>query len=444
MAETIVFSLPIPGAYEDPAYSILWYQSVDGQNWNQTPADTALISALPFANGKYTWASSVVNENLYHKIKSKTQLGIESASAIILPPRSSLTKPNGMSLNNLDGIQTYTLGDTIELIFKTDTVTADAIGSTIHVDIVDVFNNVIDTLTADRLGDIYIAEWNIPLNISSRYNVTKRDETGYDITLFFLKDVWKLGVGSKLEFNFQVLRKLESPTEDNNVIQLFVENIEGTDGSKLSKNMLAFTTLLAPYYTSVTSVKDLYRELLDGYDNFTVARSIINTSKIVDYHMKPKQIYREDAFNLARANFVKFKTAWNLLLSVIQVNSERKQLDNFSVERSTAGPKLVLDQLEDEARKFALFIWAGGKDTPFTSKTFEKGLFDINRPNIGRTLTDEGGWFPWVNHTSQSTIIMVGDDAVEARGERNIAYPYLRNRFTGSIDNGDAGYLSGV
>jgi hypothetical protein len=446
MAETIVFSLPTPGAYEDPAYDMLWYQSVDGDIWNPVAVDTVLISSLPFSGGLYTWDSLLADANLYHKIKSQTQAGVESSSAILLPPRASVAVNDidGVSLNNMNGVQTYTLGDTIELLFKTSAASAAKIGPTMSVDIMDPFDNIVGTVVAEQLGDLYVAEYVIPLNLQSRYNITRRSEAGFSIDFFYLRDVWNVAIGAKLEFNFQVLRALESPTEDNNVIQIFIDGVQGTDGSKLSKNMLAFTTLLNPFYTSVTSVKDTYRELLDSYDNFTVARSIINTSRVVDLHMKPLIIHKQDAFNLARTNFVKLKVAWTLLLSVIQVNMEKKTLDNFSIERTSAGPKQVLDQLEDEMRKYALFIWAGGKDTPFVSKTFEKGLFDPNRPNLGRANLDTTGFFPWVNSTSKSTVVMIDGNAVEVRGERTTNYPYVRSRITNSIDQGDVGYLSGI
>lgn len=348
-------------------------------------------------------------------------------------------------LNNIDGTPNYTLGDTVELILKVDQQLISTIGDTINLQVVDIFDNVIiPNLTGVRLNDIYVAEFSIPLNIATYYNINKVDESQYDSRLFYLKDEWTVGVNAKLSFDFTVSKTLESATEDNCIIEIFLDGICSADGSStLNKSMVMFGTKFTPYYCSVIDVKDLYRDLLSSYDDFIVARHIINVSSIIDSHMKPDTIYRPETYNSAIRNFTKYKVAQQLLLSVIQTNEEEKWIDTFRYRKSTASPQAVLDKLESEANKYALVIWAGGNDTPFISKTFTKGLFDPNRPSVSRSRLDTRGWFPWVNTTSASTVVNINGNNSEIRGERIITYSYVMNRYSNS-DNGDAGQLSHI
>jgi hypothetical protein len=350
----------------------------------------------------------------------------------------------GIMLNNAsDGTPNYTLGDYIEFIFKPDDATLALLGSTMEVDIVDISNTIIANITAIRLNDIFIAQYSIPLSLSAMYNIPKLDETLLNNELFYLSDRWKINQTTYIDFNFTVTRKLETVDEDNCVIEIFLDNVNGADGSVLQKSVFAFTTKLSPYYATVQEVRDTNRDLLYEYDNFTIARNIINTSKIIDYHMTPSKIYYQNAFDHAVRNYTRIKTATTLLLSKAQSNEEDKQIDTFRYRISTAQPKDLLDPLEKQADKFALFILAGGKDTPYVAKTFEKGLFDPNRPNIARASYSNSGFFPYLNTTTSSTVITIDDNDVEIRGERAVGYGYISNKYL-AYDYGDVGYLARI
>jgi hypothetical protein len=350
-------------------------------------------------------------------------------------------------LNNLEGPPNYTLGDQVELIFKPDTTALALMSPVVSVDILDIFDNLLFSVSASALNDIYIAEYTIPLDLGLNYNALAADITSFDARFYFLKDRWNItsvaGSGVYLEFGFTVLKQLESVDQENCIIEVFIDPITAVDGARSDKAVFAFTTKLNPYYANANNVRDINRALLSVYDNFTIARQVINMSKIVDYHMKPNKIYYQSAYDHAVANYVRIKTATTLLLSVAQINEEEKQIDTFRYKTSSAAPKDLIDPLEDAAHKFALFIWAGGKDTPFVSKPFAKGVFDPNRPQLGRANMDQRGWLPFVNTSLGSIVTEVDGNTTEIRGERGISYSYVYSKYL-NTDRGDVGYLSGI
>lgn len=349
----------------------------------------------------------------------------------------------GYLLNNSNETPNYSLGDLIEFIFKPDQDTLLLLGQTLDVDIVDCFNNKITTLQAIRLNDIFIAEYTIPVDVYKSYNISGANEAPYDPTVFLLFDRWYIDINTYIDFPFTVNRKIEAVDEDNCVIEVFLDDISDTNSNPLQKTVFAFTTKLSPYYASVQDVRDTSREMLSNYDDFSIARQIINMSKVVDWHMTPSTIYYQQAFDHAVRNYVRIKSAIGLLLSDIQKNEEEKQIDTFRYKVSTAMPKDLLNPLEEQAHKYSLFILAGGKDTPYVSKTFEKGIFDPNRPNATRAEFANIGFFPYLNSNIGSTVMQIDGNNVEVRGERLVAYKYITNQYL-SFDYGDVGYLAKI
>lgn len=349
----------------------------------------------------------------------------------------------GYLLNNSNETPNYCLGDLIEFIFKPDQDTLLLLGQTLNVDIVDYFNNTITTLEAVRLNDIFIAEYTIPTDLYRSYNVSGGDETKLDPSIFLLYDRWYIDINTYINFPFTVNRKVESVDEDNCVIEIFLDDLQDVDGNSLQKTVFAFTTKLNPYYATVQNVRDTNRDLLSNYDDFSIARQIINMSKVVKWHMKPDTIYYKDSFDHAVRNYVRIKSAIGLLLSDIQNNEEEKQIDTFRYRVSTAMPKDLLDPLEEQAYKYSLFILAGGKDTPYVSKPFEKGIYDPNRPNATRAEFANIGFFPYLNSNIGSTVIQIDGNDVEVRGERLVSYKYITNQYL-SFDYGDVGYLAKI
>ena len=442
MAESVQFKVALNILPEDPVYTVRWYQSTDGITWDILPTDEVALSTLIInTDGKYVWDSLLVDASKYHLIKTVTQIGIESIDGIIIPPRSVLLAKyiSGVKLNNN---YNYIPGESIELILRVDDVAITSIGNAVHIDITDEFGNILEQVIAERIGSIYVASYTIPLDLSIICNPLSLVEE--DTNNFILYDKWHIS-GQILSFKFLVSRYIESPTSDNAAIHVSLTGITDAEGLICDDFQEVFTTRLNPFYSTVHDVRSVGFGYLDTYDDLTLVKKILNMSRIVDEQMKPHEIYNLNAFNLAVKNYVKIATAIEVMIPIAQTNQEQKRIDTFSYSLNSAQPSSLLGPMEEQARKYALFIWAGGNDTPFVSKTFTKGLYDPNRPNLARADFDSTGWFPYLNSSSKSYIVNVDGNDIEVRGERGVAHKYLFNRYSNySLDSGDAGYLAGV
>lgn len=440
MSETIYFNKPnIPN---DTVFDVLWFQSNDGITWDDLYTDSIEIALLEKLSNQYIWTSRLVDPSRYHKITGRSQSGTLSDVSYILAPKTLTPEKQlfGISVSDNANV-TYSIGDKVDLVLKVDLQTADLIGDTIQVAFLDPNDNVIDTIIAERIADIYVAEYRIPLALTQRYTPQDTSITGF----YYIKDRWLLSETSHVEFGITIYKQIPQPLTDNSQIIVTIRDIKDLQGHKSSEQKITFTTRLNPYYCTVQDVRDLYYQLLspEFYDNFTIARHIQNVSSIVDIHMMPDKIHNQQHFDLARKNYVRYKAASLLIAPIVQINKESKMLDTFKIERESSDPKLVLDRIDTEVRRNQLIIWAGGKDTPFISKTFEKGVLDPNRPNVARSQIDSLGWYPWVNSTSQPVMVNLDGNDVEVRGERYISYSHITNKYF-RYDKGDAGYLSGI
>lgn len=441
MAEQIVFKVPTTVTFSDTVTGANWYQSPDGTTWGVSPVDTTDISILTLdSNGRYIWDSLVANADYYHLVKFVSSNGVELSDTLFLPPRPLYIK-NAISGMQITDVSSYMQGESIELILRVDDAGIAAIGDLTNVTIADEFDNEITTIVARRVGSIYVTSWTIPLNLRSYYNPSGAPES--DTDYFILQDKWNL-YGNIVSYRMLINKVIESPTDTNSVIQISFGEIADVNGLLLSSTSTVFATKLTPFYASPNDVRDVNRGLLDGYNDFTIARQIINYSKIVDRMMKPDVIYYQETYDHAVRNFVRLKAAATLLLSVAQLNEEEKALDTFRYRTSSARPKDLIDPIEEQAEKFSLFIYAGGKDTPYVARNFVKGLYDPNRPQLARANFDSSGWFPWLNSAFRSfSIVDDQGNNIEIRGERGISYGYVMNKYR-NADNGDAGYLSGI
>lgn len=436
MAETILFSAPTPAPGQESIYQVVWYQSVDGETWG-TYIDIAVLTTLPIdpASGKYVWTSSLVDPTLYHQIRTVDMIGVESTKGFILPPRQApSTETSIFALKQDDGtdgvgfwtgVPVYDIGDTINLTLQVDLSDTITIGPTMPIEIKDMFGNIITTLTATLVNDIYVTSWTIPLSIHKSYNSVGVTDTSPNLALFYLKDSWVFPDG-RLEFDFNVKRKVESPILNNSLYTISITGLVSEDDTPAEDIEIKFTSILNPYYATVHDVKSTLIEELSVLDEFDLVRDIILQSRQVDLHMRPQTIYRQEQFDLAVKMFIKYTVARQHLMFLLNINAESKEIDMLKYSRNSNDPKDIIDNLDSLINKYSLIILAGGKDTPFITKTFTKGIWDPNRTQANRLGLDTSDPYPWTNTTTSNSVVQINGNNVELRGTRTVSF--LKNR----------------
>jgi hypothetical protein len=395
----------------------------------------------------YTWTSTLADPLKYHKLKSRAIDGTESSAGYVIPPRPPI-EPDIFVEPSIDAYRItdssigyeYELGSYVELTLEVDPAALSFIGSTMPVKILDPYSNVMATLTANRLGTtpLYSVLYRVPVSLSKKYNIMKEPEA--DTSIFQLFDKWIFPDTSFVEFAFKAKRTVSNPIKDNSEIYVELNSgIIANDMSLLEPTTIAFTTKLSPFYCTVKDVTDLSAENFNTCDVFSIARTILGTSKYVDVHMKPdaRYVYYQDRFDCAVADFAKYYTAYEMLGSLTSVTSEDKSLDTFRISKSTNASALMA-YLSDVIDKISKMIYAGGKDTPYASKTFIKGINDPNRPNLARANLDTNDPWPFVNSTTKSFVYQdEHGNTVEARGQRTIVYRYPSRLAIDGLDAAD-------
>jgi hypothetical protein len=440
LSETLIFKISPPSNGEEFPFYVDWFQSTDGVTWTNTPVDEVVLSTLLYdsSNQLYTWTSQLADPLKYHRLITKSQGGLLSLDWQTIAPRpieSSEFPSDFDGWRVSDGSNnSYWMGDTIELMFEVEEAVLPTIGTTLPVHILDFSNLIIETLTANLINhNIFSVVYKIPKTLQKEYNLTGQPEPGVS-NLFYLKDRWILPDNTFIEFGFTVNKVFADPVSDNSQITVTIKTI--TDDHKnqtIENEVLAFTTRMTPYFTSVDEVKAVHKDLLDSgrIDNFDIAQEIYLTSNQVLQHLAPDQkyIYYQDKYDSAIRNYTRLYTVKMLLWSLLQTNQESKKLDLFEISRTSSNPQTFMAEMDKIIEKYYNIILAGGKDTLFTGKRFEKGLFDPNRTTANRLSLDLGDPYPWVNTTTGNSIMKIDGVDVEVRGERTITFYKNRGSF---------------
>lgn len=313
----------------------------------------------------------------------------------------------------------YSIGDNIEIVLTTDI----DVGDTINVTIYDRYKNPVAVLLASKIFDLtYSLEWKIPLGLKGLYNINKEEDT--DSEYFHLKDEWEIGT-SILSFNFKVVKFIEDPLEDNSSIQINLNGIKSKENSVLKDTTIVFTTAMNPFYCTIDDVLSTNYSILSTISPMAIALDIYNLSKIVDYHIKPSNIIREESFDLAVNNYVRLSVAIKNIETFYNLSHEEKMLDTFKIVRTYRDIKSILDSLIKDRNKFLNIISAGGLLTPYVSRTFIKSLYDINREVLGRKFIDMYGSAPYTNTTTKTLNTIINGNDVEIIGTRTTSCNYF-------------------
>lgn len=335
---------------------------------------------------------------------------------------------DGIKLDSLN--ITYNLGDTCTLMLQVADSVASNIGNTISVEIRDIFDNLITTISAELIGtNLYTCDYIIPLNLKDLYNSLGQDESTYSPSLFYLKDRWLFPDSEYLEYEFNVYKQPELATEDNSVLCIILDkSISAEDSSSMYEDAkIRFTTRLNPIYCLPSDIVNIYNEVFEDIDPIDMALEIVDQSRQIDLYMKPDYIRYESAFNEACKNYAALSLAQSKLNTILNVQSEQKQLDTLQISRQYGDITRLLDRLKEDMEFYANIIYAGGEDTPFKNKIFIKGIYDPNRTNISRSLINNNSTLPYVNITTKSYPIEINGNTLEVKGVRTIGYYSQKN-----------------
>jgi len=318
-----------------------------------------------------------------------------------------------------DGQDIYKVGSTVELMLQVSSEDMSILGEEITVHIKDIFGNVISSLIGNRIGNgLYVAEYIVPINLGSLYNIGGEEETGFDSSLFFLQDEWELPGGAIVSYGFLVSRShVEQAAKKDSI---FTVTINGINGSSAEESV-DFTSEITKYYATIEDVVSISRDI-NEVDKFDIVRQIYLRSSWIDTNMKPNVIVNPDAFKAAVRCWVSRAVVLETLRDSMWLEGELKALDTLKIERRYSSDGRVKD-LEHSMRECALIVMAGGLNTPFTSKNFQKGIYDPNRPKLARGRLDiSNKLLPWVNHSEgQSIAYNNRGEAIEIRGIRTLS-----------------------
>jgi hypothetical protein len=111
---------------------------------------------------------------------------------------------------------------------------------------------------------------------------------------------------------------------------------------------------------------------------------------------------------------------------LLNINAESKEIDMLKYSKNSGDPERALENMDKLIEKYSCIIWAGGKDTPFVTKTFTKGIWDPNRTEANRVGLDTSDPYPYVNSTTKNSVVQINGNNVELRGTRTVSF--LKNR----------------
>jgi hypothetical protein len=327
-----------------------------------------------------------------------------------------------MSNKVYTGQDYYKIGDIVDLMLEIDDVLVQSQGSTIPIKILDPFSNIISEVTATQLdGNLYIAEYIIPYNLSNLYNLNNSEDI--DTSFYELTDKWELSNGTSFTFTFYVSKsEVEQPVLDNSLITIELSNILDINSNTIEDTIIEFVTKLSPYYGNIETVKSFKRDELGSLSNFDIARDIIEWSNYVDLHMRPNYIYFQPQYDNAVREYVNASVAKYLLIPILNVNAESKELDTFKISRQSGGAEFVIKRLDELIEQYEKIVYGGGRDTVYNTALFTKSLNDPNRPNVSRATLLVNDTFPWVNVTSNCQRIEVDGQEMEVRGVRGLTF----------------------
>lgn len=182
---------------------------------------------------------------------------------------------------------------------------------------------------------------------------------------------------------------------ENMIITIIVAgSIKDTFGNELGEDQeFYFTTTYKPLYSSIRRIRLDVGPFIKGIPDDTLNLALFEASREADYLTFDKNaaLYT-DLYVHARRQYASYRAEQILLSNMAAAGSVKsKKLGDFQVDYDSAVIEKILSKIAMDVKKWETQINTGGKGTQ-TVRGVTKGIFDADRPRIGRMWESSDGW----------------------------------------------------
>jgi hypothetical protein len=212
--------------------------------------------------------------------------------------------------------------------------------------------------------------------------------------------------------------------EQNSVVVVSIADILATDGSEIAEYVLTFATEITPAYATVAQVKVLLGPYADNVTDIAIAMLIYEYSLEADL-IVPSTIDNAALVALAKKKWVICKVAYDLAFTnQFDAQGKSKRLADMEVSYSGISPRereALYNKFKDCIDKWEEALQTGGKGVRPVMTI--KGLYDPDRPDVGRNWTQRPDAGPSANVVVPKVI---GRRGVKAQRDPRLYYPKNR------------------
>jgi hypothetical protein len=216
------------------------------------------------------------------------------------------------------------------------------------------------------------------------------------------------------EYNFDHVPTIDGDTlvltpnasfEQNSVVIVSIADIIATDESILREYVLTFATEINPAYATVAQIKVLLGPYTDNTTDIAIAMLIYEYSVEADL-LVLDTVGNAALVALAKKRWVICKVAYDLVFTnQLDARGKSKRLADMEVSYSGVSPRereALYDKFKDCIDKWEEILQTGG--TGVRPVATIKGLYDPDRPQVGRNWTQRPSAGPAANVVVQKVI----------------------------------------
>ena len=202
------------------------------------------------------------------------------------------------------------------------------------------------------------------------------------------------------------------PFPQNALVTVSLINIEAVDESVMQDYTLSFATVITPAYATVPQIKVLLGPFAENTTDIAIAMLIYEYSLEANI-LVSSTIGNAALVALAKKKWVQCRVVYDLLFAnMLDSQGKSKRLADMEVSYQGVSPRekeVFYDQLRDCINKWEEVLRTGGIGVRPVMTI--KGLYDPDRPDVGRNWTQRPSAGP---HANQIVPKVVGRRGVKA------------------------------